>query len=110
MIDRNWIPIAEAARRIEASGPVVRRLIDSGQLTVRRLPGCHQGSDQIRVIICSKAGSRLRSHSSSCLSHTSYVSTWPSKKTSVILAHSRLQNALTFFVHICMKKLEMTFP
>lgn len=38
---KTWIPLAEAARRIEASGPVVRRLIDSGQLTVRRLPGCH---------------------------------------------------------------------
>ena len=41
MIERNWISIASAARTIEASTPVVRRLIDSGQLTVRRLPGCH---------------------------------------------------------------------
>lgn len=38
---KSWIPLAEAARRIEASGPVVRRLIDRGELTVRRLPGGH---------------------------------------------------------------------
>jgi excisionase family DNA binding protein len=39
--NKTWIPLAEAARRLETSGPVVRRLIDRGQLSVRRLPGCH---------------------------------------------------------------------
>lgn len=36
---REWIPLAEAARRIESSHTVIRRLIDRRELSVRRLPG-----------------------------------------------------------------------
>jgi hypothetical protein len=39
--DRNWISLNEAARRLEVSPPVVRRLVDRGALTCRELPGCH---------------------------------------------------------------------
>ena len=39
--NRNWISLKEAARRLEVSPPVVRRLVDRQLLTCRALPGCH---------------------------------------------------------------------
>jgi excisionase family DNA binding protein len=39
--DRDWISVAEAARRLGTSGTVVRRLIKREQLSVRAIPGTH---------------------------------------------------------------------
>ncbi len=37
---RPWIPQAGIARRLGVSPRVIRRLVDCGDLTVRRIPGC----------------------------------------------------------------------
>jgi hypothetical protein len=42
---KTWIPLAEAARRLECSAPAVRRIVDRGLLTVREIPGTHPRVD-----------------------------------------------------------------
>jgi len=37
---RPWIPQAGVARRLDVSPRVIRRLVDCGDLTARRIPGC----------------------------------------------------------------------
>ena len=36
-----WIPLAEAARRLDCTHGVIKRLIEREQLSVRRIPGTH---------------------------------------------------------------------
>ncbi len=36
---REWIPLAEAARRLDCTHGVINRLIKSQRLSVRRIPG-----------------------------------------------------------------------
>jgi excisionase family DNA binding protein len=38
---KTWIPIAEAARRLDCTHTVIDRLIQNGKISVRQLPGGH---------------------------------------------------------------------
>ena len=40
-IEKEWVSIPETGRILGISDVAVRRIIETGALTVRRLPGCH---------------------------------------------------------------------
>jgi excisionase family DNA binding protein len=51
--DSNWVSMREAARRSGLDHNQVRRLVDSGQIGVRQVPGCHPRvrADEVTALV-----------------------------------------------------------